>query len=82
MRMIEKIERFFDLDEEDKTILKKAGSLLYDMGEAIEHLGKLSLFYAKFTEPIEKIREYDEGDLYDLADFLTVLSKKERIDIK
>ena len=82
MRMIEKIERFFELNEEDKVILKKAGSLLYDMGEAIENFGKLSLFYAKFTEPIEKIRDYDEGDLYDLADFLTVLSKKERIDIK
>jgi hypothetical protein len=82
MRMIEKIERFFLLDEEERTILKKAGSILYDMGEAIDSSGRVSLFYAKFTEPIEKIRNYDEGNFYDLSDLLTVLSKKERIDIE
>lgn len=78
MRMIEKIERFFLLDEEERTILKKAGSILYDMGEAIDSSGRVSLFYAKFTEPIEKIRNYDEGNFYDLSDLLTVLSKKRK----
>lgn len=82
MIMTEKIERFFDLDEEEKETLRKASDILSEMGETIENLGKISLYYAKFTEPIKQIWTYDEGDLFDFADFLSTLSNEERIDIE
>ena len=40
MRMTEKIERFFNLDEKEKEILEKASDILSNMGRAIEGLGK------------------------------------------
>ena len=82
MRMTEKIERFFDLDEEEKETLRKASDILNEMGEAIENFGEISLCYAKFTEPIKQTWTYDEGELFDFADFLTTLSNEERIDIE
>ena len=82
MRMTEKIERFFDLDEEEKETLRKASDILNEMGEAIENLGEISLCYEKFTEPVNQTWTYDEGELFDFADFLTTLSNEERIDIE
>lgn len=82
MRMTEKIERFFNLDEEEKKILEKASDILSNMGKAIEGLGEISLYYAKFSEPIRQTWTYDEGKLFDFADFLFTLSDEERIDIE
>ena len=82
MRMTEKIERFFNLDEEEKEILRKASKILLDMGEAIVDFGEISLCYAKFTEPVKQTWSYDEGELFDFANFLSTLSNEERIDIE
>lgn len=82
MRITEKIERFFDLDEEEKETLRKASDILSEMGEAIENFGEISLCYAKFTEPVKQTWTYDEGELFDFADFLSTLSNEERIDIE
>lgn len=82
MRMTEKIERFFNLDEEEKKILEKASDILSNMGKAIEGLGEISLCYAMFSEPIRQTWTYDEGDLFDFADFLFTLSDEEKIDIE
>lgn len=81
MRMTEKIERFFNLDEEEKEILKKASYILCDMAENVDGLGKISLTYENFTEPFAKTRSYDEGNLYDFSYLLAVLSKAETIEI-
>lgn len=81
MRMTEKIERFFNLDEEEKKILEKASDILSNMGRAIEGLGEISLCYSKFSEPIKQTWTYDEGELFDFADLLFTLSDEERIDI-
>lgn len=82
MRMTEKIERFFNLDEEEKKILEKASDILSGIGKAIEGLGEISLCYAKFSEPIRQTWTYDEEELFDFADFLFTLSDEERIDIE
>lgn len=82
MRMTEKIERFFNLDEEEKETLRKAGEILLDMGEAIGDFEEISLCYAKFTKPVKQTWTYNEGELFDFAGFLTTLSNEERIDIE
>ena len=82
MRMTEKIERFFNLDEEEKETLRKAGKILLDMGEAIGDFEEISLYYAKFTKPVEQTWTYNEGELFDFADFLFTLSSEERINIE
>lgn len=82
MRMTEKIERFFNLDEEEKETLRKASYILCDMAENVDGLGKISLTYENFTEPFAKTRSYDEGNLYDFSYLLAVLSKAETIKIE
>lgn len=70
MRMTEKIERFFNLDKEEKEILRKAGKILLNMG------------YTMFTEPIKPTCAYDEEELFNFANFLITLSNEERINTK
>lgn len=40
MKMIEQIERLFNLDEKEKETLRKASKILLNMGEAIVVLNK------------------------------------------
>ena len=70
MRMTEKIERFFNLNEEEKETLRKAGSILLNMG------------YVMFTEPIKQTWVYDEEELLNFANFLLTLSSEKKIDIE
>ena len=82
MRVTEKIERFFNLSEEEKEVLRKVSDILCDMGGTLEGFEEISLYYAKFTEPVKRTWTYDEGKLYDFADFLAALSNEEKIKIE
>lgn len=82
MKVTERIERFFTLDEEEKEILRKASDILGEIGEAVESFGKIFLIYTKFTEPSKKTHRYDEGNLYDFADLLAALSEETQVNIE
>ena len=70
MRKTEKIERFFNLNEEEKETLRKAGKILFNMG------------YTMFTEPIKQTWTYDAEELFNFANFLLTLSSEKRNDIE
>lgn len=82
MKVTERIERFFTLDEEEKETLRKASDILCVIGEAMENFGEISLSYLKITEPVKKTWDYNEGDFYNLSDLLVALSEKEEINIE